>query len=101
MKILPSNGVNIRHLYEQQIQKVQAETTTKANGRGGMAEHDQVDISSDAREVEQAREFAKELPDVRADKIAEIKAKIAAGEYQIDSQAIADRILQQAVKFPS
>jgi negative regulator of flagellin synthesis FlgM len=40
----------------------------------------------------------KETPDVRADKIAEIKAKIANGTYNIDSKLVAEAMLKKGFK---
>ena len=43
---------------------------------------DEVSISSEASMVSRARE----LPDIRADKVASIKAQIAAGTYDTDAK---------------
>ncbi len=100
MKILPPDGVNIRNLYGQQIQGVQTDANAVREQQRA-AEYDRVDISADAKDIENAREFAKDLPDVRMDRIAEIKEQVAAGTYRVDSRDIAERVLQQAVGLPA
>ena len=37
-------------------------------------------------------------PEVRADRVAELKAKIRSGEYQVNSQSIAKTMLEDALK---
>ena len=37
-------------------------------------------------------------PEVRADRVAELKAKIKSGEYQVDSQSLAKTMLEDALQ---
>ena len=37
-------------------------------------------------------------PEVRADRVAELKAKIKSGEYQVDSQRLSKTMLEDALK---
>ncbi|MGA1600614.1 MAG: flagellar biosynthesis anti-sigma factor FlgM [bacterium] len=37
-------------------------------------------------------------PEVRADKVAEIKARIKSGEYQVDTQALARNLLKEGLQ---
>lgn len=53
------------------------------------------EISGKAREFAKAKEVAGQAPDVREDRIAELKAKIAAGNYKVNAQAIADRMVDE------
>jgi negative regulator of flagellin synthesis FlgM len=50
--------------------------------------------SSDPAEVQKFRELTKKLPDVRQDKVYEIKKKIESGEYQVDAEAVAKKMLE-------
>lgn len=45
-----------------------------------------------------ALDIAKNTPDIREDRVADIKARIAAGTYQVDSGQIADGMLREAIK---
>lgn len=45
-----------------------------------------------------AFQIAKQTPDVREDKIADIKKRIAEGSYQVDSAKIADGIFKEAIR---
>lgn len=55
---------------------------------------DRVTLSPQARELREARRALEALPDVREDKVADIRARIAAGTYRIDAAAIADKMIR-------
>jgi len=60
-----------------------------------------IDVSPRAKELAESHRLAGEItrntPDVREDRVADLKAKIASGEYQIDSGKIADGIFREAM----
>lgn len=62
------------------------------------ASGDRVSLSPQARELIEARRALEAIPDVREDKVAEIRERIAAGTYRIDAEAIADKMIRDA--FP-
>jgi len=53
-------------------------------------------ISPDPAEVQRFMELAKGVPDVQQEKIDEIKKKIESGEYKLDANAVASKILEFA-----
>jgi len=55
------------------------------------------EISPKAKEFLQAKEVAAKAPDVREDRIAELKRQIASGSYQVNAQAIADKMVDEHV----
>ncbi len=55
--------------------------------------NDKFEISDTAKKYQTAKAAVNNASDVRADKVAEIKAQMAAGTYNISSEAIADKIL--------
>jgi negative regulator of flagellin synthesis FlgM len=56
------------------------------------------EISARARDMSKAKELAMSAPDVREEKIAELKKRIAAGTYNVDSHAVADRMVDEHLK---
>ena len=52
-----------------------------------------VELSSRSREMHQALEAANAAPDVRADKVADAKARIAQGTYKVNAEVVARGIL--------
>jgi negative regulator of flagellin synthesis FlgM len=58
---------------------------------------DRVSLSPQARELLKAQKALAAIPDVRAEKVEEIKARIANGTYRIDSEQIADKMIRETL----
>lgn len=58
--------------------------------------NDRLEFSQTAKSYQTAKTAVRQAPDVRMDKVAEIKAQMAAGTYNISSEMIADKILSNA-----
>ncbi|WP_300164126.1 flagellar biosynthesis anti-sigma factor FlgM [Solidesulfovibrio sp.] len=73
------------------------ETSSVSRGAGEEASSasgsDKVTLSGDAKLVSLAATTAKESPDTRSDRVAELKAQVEAGTYQPDSRKIAEKML--------
>ena len=54
-----------------------------------------VELSTRSREMHQALEAAHAAPDVRADKVAEAKQRIAQGTYTVNAESVARGILDK------
>lgn len=54
---------------------------------------DQLSLSSRAEEIKAARAALAETPEVRAERVAELKAQVQAGTYRVDPDKVAERIL--------
>ena len=52
-----------------------------------------VELSQSSKEVQQIKEIISSAPDIREDKVAALKKKIESGEYKIDSDGIASKIV--------
>ncbi|MCX6131079.1 MAG: flagellar biosynthesis anti-sigma factor FlgM, partial [Proteobacteria bacterium] len=61
-----------------------------------------VSLSPKAKEISEARkravEIARNTPDIREDKVADLKRRIDSGEYKADAGNIADGMLREAVR---
>lgn len=90
------------------LHKHPAKTTSEAPGqvdglktpddkRTDMADRSDQDvivhISKASKEAQIIREAIASVPDVREDKVAELKAKITSGKYEIDFNAVADKLV--------
>ncbi len=88
----------------QLIDSTRAASTTKGtekaieSGRkAASAAGSQVTISERAQLMNQASEVAHNAPDVRREKVDALKAQILGGTYKIDSETIAEKLLQSHV----
>jgi negative regulator of flagellin synthesis FlgM len=72
-----------------------AESASKAGTAAIDSSAVKPEISSKAREFSQAKDIASNASDVREEKIAELKRRIASGTYQVNAQAIADKMVDE------
>ena len=57
------------------------------------------EISAKSKEFAQAKSVATGSPDVREDKIADIKRRMAEGSYKVDHEAVADRMVDDHLRM--
>lgn len=71
----------------------------KASGNTSLPgpSEDRVSLSPMAKEVQMAKNQLQAVSDVRIDKVTAIKNRIALGTYQIDSEKIAHRIMNESL----
>ena len=73
--------------------------TTKAGKVNGVSSaaalRDEVQISSLGRDYQIAKQAVQDSSDIRADKVAELKAKVDAGNYSVDNGDFASKLLQK------
>lgn len=88
MRINGINGVN--NVYK----------TKKANKMYGAnaptTSKDEVTFSSVAKELQVASKEVAKTPDVRMEKVNDIKARMDAGTYNVSASMIADKLLKQS-----
>ena len=56
---------------------------------------DQVQISSRGKDIQTAKAAVKASPDVREEKVAAMKAKLASGNYSVSNEAFAAKLLKK------
>ena len=56
-----------------------------------------VNLSTASKEAQTAREVIASEPDVREDKVAELKNRIESGNYTVDNKAVADKIVDSFI----
>ena len=60
-----------------------------------VAGRDKVELSSEAKDFASIYRKALESPDIREEKIADIKARIDAGTYSVKGEDIAEKMMKQ------
>ncbi|MFU8818919.1 MAG: flagellar biosynthesis anti-sigma factor FlgM, partial [Desulfurivibrio sp.] len=55
---------------------------------------DRVDLSTGTQDIQRVKEVLAQTPEVRLEKIRALKGQIERGEYRVDADAVADRMLQ-------
>lgn len=78
------------------IQKVSNQNAKAAPEQAARtAPSDKVDISAKGKEVAELMAVVNQLPEIRADKVNEVKKAIESGNYHIDPMKIAGKILSE------
>ena len=57
----------------------------------------QVDVSNAAQEIHKVKKLIGQLPDVRADRVAELKAQVENGTYHVSGEDIADLMIRRTL----
>jgi flagellar biosynthesis anti-sigma factor FlgM len=70
------------------------ETTAVAGEKVTRLRGDRVELSTNGTEIERLKKSMQVVPDVRGDRVAQLKERIAAGNYQVDGKAVASKMLQ-------
>lgn len=69
------------------------ETSVEEGIKRGSSE--KVELSSRAKDFQKVREVLKKTPEVREEKVSELKAKIANGTYQVKSKDVAEKMVNE------
>ncbi len=58
---------------------------------------DKVDVSGKAREIAEIMGVVKSIPDVRTEKVESIKCQVETGNYVVDPEKVAQRMIDEIV----
>jgi negative regulator of flagellin synthesis FlgM len=111
--ILPIGGVrpvkenvmkisDIKDLSAQMIQSYQkndnyiANSDKQSNGAPAIAE-EKVDLSTQAKDIQQVNNTLSQLPDVREEKIQELKSQVEKGTYNVNGEDIAGKMVGESI----
>jgi|SRR5208337_3412034 len=80
---------------------IQPVDRTKGQGTGGqvggVAPEDKVLVSDRAKEIGRLQAEVSKLPDVRTDRVEDVKNAINSGTYNVKGEAVAGKVLKEAV----
>ena len=97
MEITPNdNTINIDSYVNNVNDKQKAENTSD-KAEKNVAKTDTVNISDAAKEIQEVRKELDNIPDVRADKVEQLKNQIEDGTYEIKSEEIAEKMLKDSL----
>jgi negative regulator of flagellin synthesis FlgM len=94
MQIDPIRAQKIAAGSLEKITPAQVDATQAAEAQpAAAAGANRLELSQRAGEVQAAQQALAEVPEVRADKVAALKAQMAAGTYQVDPEQVAAKIV--------
>ena len=78
----------VAQIYQTNKAKTTAEKTEKTS-----AFSDALQLSQTGKDMQVAKQAVKDAPDVREDRVNEIKSKLASGTYNVSGEEIADKLV--------
>ncbi|MBT8332501.1 MAG: flagellar biosynthesis anti-sigma factor FlgM [Deltaproteobacteria bacterium] len=96
MEITPKDSVNIE-AYVNQVQEKDKVDAAAEQPEKQQNKADTVALSSAAKNIQEAQKQLEAIPDVREDKVAQLKEQIENGTYEMDAEKIADKMLKDSL----
>lgn len=96
MNVQGSNPVDGKELFAkvQDLEKGK-EAEKKAGAQKTNGEKDKISLSGQAKEISELKSEIDKLPDIRTERVEEVKKAIDTGNYNIDTLRIAEKILEE------
>ena len=94
MEIDKNQGIQVDAYVNQVHDKKKADQATDQAIESAV-KTDTVVISEAAKRIQETRAKLDEVPDVREDKVAELRDQIQNGTYQVDAQKTAEKLLKE------
>lgn len=88
---------NIQRVLREYVREVDSKSSDIKNDIKQKETRDTIELSSDRKDVERAREEMGKLPDSRAGEVAKIKSNIEQGTYDPPVKQIAERIVSHYI----
>lgn len=80
---------------KQKVNKLQNKLNPKVDGSAHPEE--EVNLSTKARDIQQLRDAVSQIPDVREDKVRELKDQVDRGAYDVNGQKIAEKMVSESL----
>lgn len=96
MEITPKDSVNIE-AYVKQVQDKDKVDATSEQPEKQQTKADTVELSDTAKKVQEAQKQLEAIPDVREDKVAQLKEQIENKTYDMDEEKIARNMISDAL----
>ena len=81
----------------EKIEEKQPTNQERAEGTAQPGQDTIVNLSQASREVQLIKEVLASEPEVREDKVSELKEKIESGQYEVDHKAVADKLVDASI----
>jgi negative regulator of flagellin synthesis FlgM len=83
------------HPIQQNLDVYKSQSTPQVKKIETKKKKDALEVSSAAKEYQVAYKALKDVPDVRADKIAALKEKVQSGTYSVDAMEVSEKMISQ------
>ncbi|MEA3486365.1 MAG: flagellar biosynthesis anti-sigma factor FlgM [Thermodesulfobacteriota bacterium] len=97
MKVTETGNSLTELISQYKINEKKASSGDDKQAADSVVQEDKVSLSSTARDIQQAEKAIEQLPDVREEKIQELKDQIEAGKYNVNGEKIAGKMLSESL----
>jgi negative regulator of flagellin synthesis FlgM len=98
MKVSDSKSPSGAIQYLQQNQKLnQPDKAQNAPEGKPSHEEDRVDLSQEAKDLKKIHDALADAPEVRTEKVEALQQQVQENRYQVNSPAVADKMVRQAL----
>ena len=97
MKVSDIKDVNAQMIQQYQRSENTAPAVDKQAGSASVKPIEKVDLSTMAKEIQKAKVEVSKLPDVREEKVQEIKAQVEKGTYNVSGEQIANKMVGESI----
>ena len=94
MEIVKNQGIQV-DAYVNQLQDTKKADQAADQAKESATKTDTVVISDAAKRIQEARAKLDDIPDVREEKVADLRNQIQSGTYQADADKTADKLLKE------
>ena len=84
----------------QQYQKgelVKSESDAKQAGAASTVVTEKVDLSTKAKDIQVIKQIVDQTPDIREEKVQELKSQIDTGSYKVNSAKVAEKMVGESL----
>jgi negative regulator of flagellin synthesis FlgM len=96
MKMRITDKVDVGGVNFQKPEKTKDKASEGASGEV-TSKDDQISLSGAAKEISRLQAEVSKLPDVRTDRVDELKSAINSGTYNVKGDAVAGKLLKNAI----
>jgi negative regulator of flagellin synthesis FlgM len=97
MKISDLKDANAQVIQQYQRSDNPAVNSDKPAISAALKPEEKVDLSTKAKDIQQAQNALNNLPDVREEKVQEIKVQVEKGTYKVNAEKIADKMVKESI----
>lgn len=83
--------------YIKQVQPEAAEADPAAEKSRSASTEDRVELSQSAKDLSMAQAALNEIPDIRTDRVSQVKQQLDSGTYEIRSDKTAGKMIKEAL----
>jgi negative regulator of flagellin synthesis FlgM len=87
------SNVHVQQVLGAYLNKVEPGKPVEPSSASSEVKSDAVNLSPDARLVALAHQILSKMPEVRAEKVAALRQQVESGQYRIDSDSIASKVV--------